>query len=92
MAIKSIMMCVRGMIYMCVEDGSMMAGCVLEPHACRSSKNDMRRLKSKGRSGFQWSFECCQYISGCVGTDDLVIYRCFWTEGVMFFHKSWEYL
>ena len=48
---------------------------------CPSSKNDLRRLKIKGRSGFQCSFECCHWISGCVGTD-LVIYRCFWTEGV----------
>ena len=35
------------------------AACVYVGATCRSSKNDMRRLKIKGRSAFQCSFECC---------------------------------
>ena len=57
--------------------------CMCVGATCRSSKNDMRRLKIEGRSGFQCSFECCHYNSGCVGTD-LVIYRCFWIS--MYYH------
>ena len=54
--------------------------CLLEPHAALARTTCVvQRLRVD--QGF--SVRLNAVISGCVGTD-LVIYRCFWTEGVMF--------